>query len=214
MPRLLTQGQLTPVCCVTDVSEEVITQHLSHDEWDSHLPNEADFPHQFKDRFLLVNIDYADQLDHKVFVDNSSTIYATKNDVGENTPSEANPSFKNKSADECWLLLRAMREDGSNIDYESFVIIDDRTLQDDTVLVVVKELLTEDEAAQATNAEVRMSFEIASFRLGCYLAAEGDICEDIVKSQRHADGVLRETDGQLTAEEEERLHGPFEDCSY
>lgn len=50
-----------------------------------------------------------------------------------------------------------MREAGSNIDYESFVIIDDRTLQDDTVLVVVKELLTEDEAAQATNA-VRARF--------------------------------------------------------
>jgi hypothetical protein len=104
-----------------------------------------------------------------------------------------------------------MREAGSNIDYESFVIIDDRTLQDGTVLVVVKELLTEDEAAQATNAEVRMPLELASFRLGCWLAAEGDIGEDVVMSQRHADGVLRETDGQLTAEEEERLYGPFEE---
>ncbi|GAB7330244.1 hypothetical protein MBLNU13_g01897t1 [Cladosporium sp. NU13] len=174
MPRLLTQGQLTPVCCVTDVSEEL------------------------KDRFLLVNIDFADQLDHSfVFVDDPSTIYAEKNDVGENTSSQANPSFKNKSADECWLLLRQMREAGSNIDYESFVIIDDRTLQDDTVLVVVKELLTEDEAAQATNAEV-----------------QGDICEDVVMSQRHADGVLRDAYAQLTAEEEERLYGPFEDCTY
>ena len=106
-----------------------------------------------------------------------------------------------------------MREAGSNIDYESFVIIDDRTLQDDTVLVVVKELLTEDEADQATNAEVRMSSEIASFRLGCYLAAEGDILEDVVKSQRHADGVLRDAYEMLTAEEEERLYGPFEDCT-
>lgn len=103
-----------------------------------------------------------------------------------------------------------MREAGSNIDYESFVIIDDRTIQDDTVLVVVKELLTEDEAAEATNAEVRMSLEIASFRLGCWLAAEGDICEDVVKAQRHTDGVLRDAYGQLTAEEEEQVYGPFE----
>jgi hypothetical protein len=166
--------------------------------------------YQFKDRFLLANIDYEDQLDHHfVFIDNSSTVYATKNDVGENTPSQSNSSFKNKSAHECWLLLRAMREAGSDIDYESFVIIDDRTLQHDTVLVVVKELLTKDEAAQAANAEVRMSSELASFRLGCYLAGEGDISEDFVKLQRHADGVLRGTDGQLTAEEEERLCGPF-----
>jgi hypothetical protein len=102
-----------------------------------------------------------------------------------------------------------MREAGSDIDYESFVIIDDRTLQDDTVLVVVKELLTEDEAAQAANAEVRVSLELVSFRLGCYLAGEGDVAEDFVKSQRHADGALEATDGQLTAEEEERLYGPF-----
>ena len=103
-----------------------------------------------------------------------------------------------------------MREAGSNIDYESFVVIDDRTLRDDTVLVVVKELLTEDEAAQATDAEVRMSLELASFRLGCWLAAEGDICEDVVMAQRHADGVLRDAYGRLTAEEEEQLYGPFE----
>jgi hypothetical protein len=102
-----------------------------------------------------------------------------------------------------------MREAGLDIDYESFVIIDDQTLQDDTVLVVVKELFTEDEAVQAANAEVRMSSELASFRLGSYLAGEADISEDFVKSQRHADRVLRATDGQLTAEEEERLYGPF-----
>lgn len=121
------------------------------------LTHRAYHPHQFKDRFLLVNIDFADQLDHFfVFVDDSSKTYTEKSDVGENTPSQSNSSFKNKSADECWLLLRAMREAGSDIDHESFVIIDDRTLQDDTVLVVCKELLIENEAAQATNAEVRM----------------------------------------------------------
>lgn len=179
------------------------------------LTHRAYHPHQFKDGFLLANIDFADQLDHFfVFVDDSSTVYTEKSDVGENTPSQSKSSFKTKSADECWLLLRAMREAGSDIDYESFVIIDDRALQDDTVLVVCKELLTEDEAAQATNAEVRMSSEIASFRLGCYLGAEGDICEDLVKSQRHADGVLRDAYAQLTAEEEERLYGPFEECTY
>ncbi|GAB7330243.1 hypothetical protein MBLNU13_g01897t2 [Cladosporium sp. NU13] len=163
MPRLLTQGQLTPVCCVTDVSEEL------------------------KDRFLLVNIDFADQLDHSfVFVDDPSTIYAEKNDVGENTSSQANPSFKNKSADECWLLLRQMREAGSNIDYESFVIIDDRTLQDDTVLVVVKELLTEDEAAQATNAEVRTII--------------GEIGVDTIKSLRPLLIVLGPRSGDMLME--------------
>jgi len=172
----------------------------------------SDSPSQFKDRFLLASIDYADQLDHRfVFVDNASTIYAEKNDVGENTPSQPNSSFKNKSPDDCWLLLRAMREAGSNIDHESFVIIDDRTLQDDTVLVVVKDLLTEDEAAQATNAEVRMPAELAFYRLGCWLAAEGDISEDVVMAQRHADAVLRTTDVELTAEEEESLYGPFEE---
>lgn len=175
-----------------------------------YVSHRANSPHKFKDRFLLANIEYKDQLDHHfVFVDNSSTVHAAKNDVGENTPSQPNSSFRNKSADECWLLLRAMREAGSNIDYESFVIIDARTLRDGTVLVVVKELLTENEAPQASNAEVRMSSELASFRLGCYLAGESDIGEDLVKSQRHADGVLRATDGQLTAEEEERLYGPF-----
>lgn len=139
MPRLLKLGQVTPICCVAVVSEQVL-QHLSLDEWAACCPAELT-PHQFKDRFLLANIDYKDQLDHNfVFLDNSSAVYTTKNDVGENTPSQPNSSFRTKSADECWLLLRAMREAGSNIDYESFVVIDDRTLRDDTVLVVVKEL--------------------------------------------------------------------------
>jgi hypothetical protein len=77
------------------------------------------------------------------------------------------------------------------------------------VLVVVKELLTEDEAAQAANAEVSMPSELAYFRLGCYLAGEGDIGKDFVESQWHAGGVLRPTDSQLTSEEEEWLYGPF-----
>jgi hypothetical protein len=118
MPRSLSRGQLSPVCCVADVSEEVI-QHLGYDEWALCSPIELTLPIQFKDRFLLANIEYGDQLDHYfVLVDNSSTVYATKNDIGENTPSQSNSSFKTKSADECWLLLQAMREAGSDIDYE------------------------------------------------------------------------------------------------
>ena len=210
MPRLLSTGRLTPVCCVTDVSEKVNAPSLRARFATSSLAK-LNLPNQFKDQFLIANIDYADQLDHTfVIVDSSSPIYTTKSDIGENTPSSPSSSFLNKTADECWLLLRALREAGADIDYESFVIIDERTLQDGTVLVVVKELLTEDEAAQATDASVRMPCKLASFRLLSYLSAEGDIAGDVVMAQRHEDGVLREDEEELTAEEEERLYGPFD----
>ena len=163
----------------------------------------------------MANMNHRDQFCHSfVFVDSLSRIYDAENEVGENTPSSSSSSsFKDKTAEECWLVLRAMREAGSDIDYETFVMVDSRTLRDNSVLVVMKELLAEDEAGPATDSQVRMAAEMVLSQLNSYASGRSDINEDYVKSQRHDDGVVRPTDGQLTAEEEDKLYGPFDDSS-
>ncbi|KAK5687469.1 hypothetical protein LTS10_001607 [Elasticomyces elasticus] len=110
-----------------------------------------------------------------VFVDSMAETYSTESRVGP---------------DECSLLLQQLVRAGSDIDYEQFVMFDARSLQDDTVLVVGKEALTDDEEAE--DASVRMIFEMVYCSLLAYfLGSDTSLEEDYEKSQMFADGVLR-----------------------
>ncbi|KAK3623125.1 hypothetical protein LTR56_021795 [Elasticomyces elasticus] len=170
MPRLLKPGRLWAICCTVEVPAEV------------------------KDRFLQLNKDFILEPGHEqqllVFVDSTAETYSTESRVGENTASSSTSEFIGKGPDECSLLLQQLVRAGSDIDYEDFVIFDARSLQDDTVLVVGKEALTEDEEAEC--ASVRMIFEMVYCSLLAYLAgSDTSIEEDYEKSQMFADGVLR-----------------------
>lgn len=83
-----------------------------------------------------------------------------------------------------------LRRAGSDINHENFVIFDDRTLRDDTVLIVAKERLTEGEDSE--DASVRVVSEITYFMLMVYLAgSDTSVAEDYEKAQRDKEGVLR-----------------------
>lgn len=86
---------------------------------------------------------YRDQLlCHFVFIDSLTQTYTTETEIGDmedeqhRTITSTYSPFKNKSPFECHQLLRQLRRDGSDIDYYSFVIMDERSLTDETVLLV------------------------------------------------------------------------------
>jgi hypothetical protein len=130
---------------------------------------------------------------HFVFVDNLTQTYTVETEIGDKedeqnrTITSPDSPFKNKSPYECHQLLRQLRRNGSDIDYCSFVIMDERSLTDETVLLVNAPAEDDEGEVQC----LRVSFEIAHERLGVYFVAEADMSEDRVVAEGTEDGVLR-----------------------
>lgn len=139
-----------------------------------------------------------------------SKTYSKEDELGRNVDSSPTSPFKGKTVAETAALVQQLRRDESDIDHEHFIIMDERTLRDDTVLLAEIELLTEGE--KAANVSVRMASEIVAGQLFVYMSCKTSLAEDGVKAQRHEDGVVREADMHtiLTREEEERVFGPFD----
>jgi hypothetical protein len=123
-----------------------------------------------------------------VFVDSLTTTYTEASEIGENGSTSLSKSpFKNKSAHDCYLLLKRLRENtGSDIDCELFAIMDQRSLEDDTLFLVQGPL---EESGEAES--VRAAFDIANGRLLVYLVGDTDVLEDQERVQNMTDRVLR-----------------------
>ena len=137
---------------------------------------------------------YKDQLTcHFVFVDILSETYTDETEIGDmeneqnRTITSPDSPFKSKSPAECHQLLRQLRVDGSDIDYCSFVIMDERSLTDDTVLLV--NAPGEGEGGEVQS--VRVAFEIAHWKLSGYFMAMMDMGDDREVAEGMEDGVLR-----------------------
>jgi hypothetical protein len=137
---------------------------------------------------------YKDQLMcHFVFIDSLTQIYTDETEIGDmedeqnRTMTSPESPFKNKSPAECHQLLRQLRLDGSDIDYCSFVIMDERSLTDGTVLLVNAPGEGEEGGVQST----RVVFEIAHWKLSGYFMAMMDMGEDREVAEGMGDGVLR-----------------------
>lgn len=143
---------------------------------------------QVKDRLIQVNQDFNDQMDvNIVFVDSLTAAYTEPSELGSNEASSAASPFKGKTTHECYILLQQLRQQsGSDIDYEHFAIMDERSLEDDTLLLAEAPL---EEGGEAQS--VRAAFELANSRLMVYLAGDTDVLEDQDKAQRASDRVLR-----------------------
>ena len=118
--------------------------------------------------------------------------------------------FQNKSPLECALLLRKCRQNtSSDLNYEYFVMLDARSLEDDTVLMV--NALRADEDVELDEEEledyagalgelmqglriltVRAEMAIVNGRMLFY-AAEGEIRDDMKAALEAEDGVFRES---------------------
>ena len=132
---------------------------------------------------------------HFVFVDNLSEIYTeetehgTMEDEHNKLITKPDSPFKGKTPAECHRLLRQLRLGTSDIDHTSFVIMDERSLTDDTVLLV-NTLDNEGEEVQLRS--IRVIFEIVHWRLLGYMDGEFySMDEDLEAVKWTEDGVLR-----------------------
>jgi hypothetical protein len=139
---------------------------------------------------------YKDQIQcHFVFVDSLSEIYTEETEIGtmrdEQQQSITSPDspFKGKSPSECHQILRQLRLGTSDIDHTSFVIMDERSLDDDTVLLVNA---LDNEGREGEVRSIRASFEIVHWRLLGYMDGEFySMDEDLEAVKGTEDGVLR-----------------------
>lgn len=159
-------GRLFPVCCAADISAEV------------------------KDRFLRLAQDRSGNEHFLVFVDSLEVKYTEPSEHGYSTPGAASSPFKGQTTDACAMLLQQLRRNGSDIDFEIFAIMDDRSLEDDTVLLVEAPAL--EDGSEEFKGEVRAAFEMADVQLRLYSIGDCDVLEDQEKAQDSADGVLRD----------------------
>jgi hypothetical protein len=144
--------------------------------------------YQCKDRFVKVNLDFTGEpfLRGIVFVDSLKLAY-TDEDVptlNNNTASSVSSPFLGKDASECHHLLKQLSEEpGSSINPEPFAILDERSTQDDTILLC--------EAGEEGVSSVRAAFGITESRLLQYFAADAGVDQDRETAARTSDGVLR-----------------------
>ncbi|KAK5692191.1 hypothetical protein LTR17_025482, partial [Elasticomyces elasticus] len=132
--------------------------------------------------------------------------YSSESWPGESTTNISSSPFQNKSPHECAVLLRKLwQETGSDINFEYFVILDERSLEDNTVLMVeairADEYDSDDSAAAAAEGDppalriqtLRAEMGIVDSRFLFYLV-EIDMREDIERLEEEGveDGVLRD----------------------
>ena len=139
-----------------------------------------------KDRFLEASLNFGyDPPDRVVFVDSTTDRYVERSVVGHNTPSSPTSLFKGRHAKECRDLLKCLWENtGCEVDYEHFVILDERSLVDDTAVLV-----------QARGGEqvswIRAVFNIATPRVLLYSVGDAGVDEDFEDLPDLDDDVLR-----------------------
>ena len=119
-----------------------------------------------------------------VFVDSLDGKYDQESEIGENIASNPASPFKGKTPEKCALLLQQLRRNGADIAFEHFVIMDQRSLEDETVLLV--------EADGGEVAFVRAPFDLAYARLLTYAMGDGSASGDRMVAEKTPDGVFRE----------------------
>ncbi|CZT19927.1 uncharacterized protein RCC_05783 [Ramularia collo-cygni] len=163
-PQLPQPGRLFPVCCAAEIPPSVV------------------------DRYLMSIFEYKDmEAVYSVIIDDLAEKYTKECDVNSPRTAATKAPFKGKDLYECSSLLQQMCRDGSDIDYSSFVIMDERTLHDDTVLFAVSDW----QDGQETIRSIRSAFEVVEERLGGYGVVPEEFERDLATAAEAEDGVLR-----------------------
>ncbi|KAM0709405.1 hypothetical protein Q7P35_003443 [Cladosporium inversicolor] len=152
-----------PICCTTNVSAE------------------------FKDRFLQADQDRwgNDIVGAAIFVDSVDTLYTEGQLIGHNTSTSPESAFIGQKAKGCHTLLKCLAEQtGSPVNLRIYAILDERSLTDDTILVIE---VCESEGYLG----VRMEGVLAISRMFQYQVGDIGIDEDMEEAAETADGVFR-----------------------
>jgi hypothetical protein len=139
-----------------------------------------------KDSFLEASLNFGyGPPDRVVFVDSTRDRYDERSVFGHNTPSSPTSPFKGKNVKECRDLLRRLWEKtGCQVDYDHFVILDERSLVDDSALLVQA-------IGYGKVSWIRAEFNIATPRVLLYSIGEAGVDEDFEDLPDPDDDVLR-----------------------
>ena len=144
-------------------------------------------PPQFKDRFLQADQDAwgNGEIGSAIFVDSVDTLYTEGHLIGNNTSTSSDSAFIGQKAKGCHALLKRLAEQtGSPVNLRVYAVLDERSLVDDTILVV--EVSGDDEYFG-----VRMECSLAISRMFQYEIGDMGIDEDMEEAAETADGVFR-----------------------
>jgi hypothetical protein len=144
------------------------------------------------DRFIEQNDDVDEDNWHFVFVDSIEDYYDEPSEAPIEHGSNPNSPFIGKTPQECYQLLLKLREDTeSEIIPYMFAIIDERSIQDDTVLLVRVESDLDDEHEVVAVRTVRATFQTSGISMVLYETGHSSVEEDAERAAREKDNVYR-----------------------
>jgi hypothetical protein len=145
------------------------------------------------DRFIEENGVDEDELDI-VFVDSIDDYYYEASKAPREDGSDPSSPFIGKTPQECHQLLLKLRKDTeSEIITDIFAIMDERSTQDDTVLLVCAEKDLGGENEVLAMPTVRATFQASATALVLYETGHSSVAEDAERAAREKDDVYRGT---------------------
>lgn len=139
----------------------------------------------------FIEENYVDAEGRFVFVDTLDDYYSEASEAPMEVDSNPNSPFIHKTPQECYELLLKLREDTeSEVITHYFAIMDERSTQDDTVLLVCAsvDLDAENELSIQT---IRASFQASILALMLYETGHSSVGEDEERAERAGDSVYR-----------------------
>lgn len=127
-----------------------------------------------------------------VFVDSVDDYHDEASEAPREVESDPNSPFIRKTPQECHHLLLKLREDTeSEIMTDYFAIMDERSTQDDTVLLVCAERDLGGENEVLALPTVRATFQASATALMLYETGHSSVGEDAERAAREKDNVYR-----------------------
>ena len=141
------------------------------------------------DRFIEQNGVDEDEW-NLVFVDSIDNYYDEASETPVDNESSPNSPFIGKTPQECHqLLLKLLEDTKSEIMTDYFAIMDERSKEDNTVLLVCAERDLENEVLAWPS--VRATFQASAVALMLYHSGHSSVGEDVERAQREHDNVYR-----------------------
>jgi hypothetical protein len=127
-----------------------------------------------------------------VFVDSIDDYYDKASETPIEDGSDPNSPFIGKTPQECHQLLLKLREDTeSEIMTNFFAIMDERSIQDDTVLLVCAQRDLGGEHEVLAMPTIRATFQASGTALILYETGHSSVEEDAERAAREEDNVYR-----------------------
>jgi hypothetical protein len=127
-----------------------------------------------------------------VFVDSIDDYYDKASETPIEDGSDPNSPFIGKTPQECHQLLLKLREDTeSEIMTNFFAIMDERSIQDDTVLLVCAQRDLGGEHEVLAMSTIRATFQASGTALILYETGHSSVEEDAERAAREEDNVYR-----------------------